>query len=709
MHLGSWRHAPGEHRSLSYREIAEPLVTYVTDMGYTHVELLPLMEHPFYGSWGYQTTGYFAPTSRYGAPGDLMELIDVLHQHGIGVILDWVPSHFPSDEHGLGFFDGTHLFEHADPRKGFHPDWNSLIFNYDRHEVRSFLLSSAHFWFDRYHIDGLRVDAVASMLYLDYSRKAGEWVPNEHGGNENLGALRFLKSLNETAVRRVPRHRHVRRGVDGVADGVAPDRRGRPRLRLQVGHGLDARHARVLRARTRSTGGTRQDELTFRAVYAFTENFTLPLSHDEVVHGKGSLLGKMPGDQWQQLANLRALFGYQYAQPGKKLLFMGDDLACDMEWDHDDQLPWAILDRPGHEGVRRWVATLNHLVAAEPGLHEVDFDPAGFEWIDASDTAASVLSFIRHPRRDAAGAPTTPAAPRGVVRGQPHPRPPTRLRHRRAPRGTLGRAGQQRRRGLRRQRVGQLRRRRRGGHAHPRATVPPAPRPATALGGLPRPRISLGWVLRRARLGYAHPQFERGSGSFRGAVGVDATTGGGEARDRVGRSGGGAPPSPSAPGRTRAHRAAPHGVVVARPRRLARAGRRLPARSRAGRGGLAPRRRDRARSRATGESHPGLRALRAGGAGRRRRTGAHRRLGPHLVPRPADLAPHGPVHPASGFAVLGRVHLHRRDARHHHRLGAARAPLRPAAAHRARPHRRHRRRRPGVVPADHDGHAHPEP
>jgi 1,4-alpha-glucan branching enzyme len=409
MHLGSWRHAIGEHRSLSYREVAEPLVAYLTDMGYTHVELLPVMEHPFYGSWGYQTTGYFAPTSRYGAPRDLMELIDALHQNGIGVILDWVPSHFPSDEHGLGFFDGTHLFEHADPRKGFHPDWNSLIFNYDRHEVRSFLLSSAHFWFDKYHADGLRVDAVASMLYLDYSRKAGEWLPNEHGGNENLGALRFLKTLNETLYAAFP-------DVATFAEeSTAWPMVSRPTDAGGLGFGFkwdmgwmhdtleyfekDPIYRRYA-----------QDELTFRAVYAFTENFTLPLSHDEVVHGKGSLLAKMPGDLWQQMANLRALVGYQYAQPGKKLLFMGDDMACDMEWDHDDQLPWAILERPEHEGVRRWVETLNHLVRTEPALHEVDFDAAGFEWIDASDSAASVLSFLRHPRRGDDGAPSTPDA-----------------------------------------------------------------------------------------------------------------------------------------------------------------------------------------------------------------------------------------------------------------------------------------------------------
>jgi 1,4-alpha-glucan branching enzyme len=408
VHLGSWRHAEG-HRSLGYRDIAEPLARYVTETGYTHVELMPVMEHPFYGSWGYQITGYFAPTSRFGTPQDFMALVDTLHQHGVGVILDWVPSHFPDDQHGLGYFDGTHLFEHADPRKGFHPDWKSLIFNYDRYEVRSFLLSSAHFWLDRYHADGLRVDAVASMLYLDYSRGPGEWVPNEHGGNENLGALRFLKKLNETVYADFP-------DIQTFAEeSTAWPMVSRPTDVGGLGFGLkwdmgwmhdtlqyferDPIHRRYA-----------QDELTFRAVYAFTENFTLPLSHDEVVHGKGSLLSKMPGDRWQQLANLRALLGYQYGQPGKKLLFMGDDMASEMEWDHDDQLPWWILERPEHEGIRRWVERLNHLVRAEPALHELDVEPAGFEWVDASDTAASVLSFLRHPRRDDRGRPVAPGA-----------------------------------------------------------------------------------------------------------------------------------------------------------------------------------------------------------------------------------------------------------------------------------------------------------
>jgi 1,4-alpha-glucan branching enzyme len=395
LHVGSWRHIGGdEHRSLNYRELAPVLADYLLDMGYTHVELLPITEYPFYGSWGYQTTGYFAPTSRFGTPDDFMYLVDVLHQHGIGVILDWVPSHFPSDEHGLGFFDGTHLFEHADPRKGRHPDWDSLIFNYDRHEVRSFLLSSARFWLDRYHLDGIRVDAVASMLYLDYSREEGEWIPNEHGGNENLGALRFLKRLNEMVYRDFPDVQTfaeestawpmVSRPVDmgGLGFGLKWDMGWmHDTLRYFEFEPIHRRH--------------HHNELTFRMVYAFTENFCLPLSHDEVVHGKGSLLTKMPGDRWQQMANLRAMFGYMYGQPGKKLLFMGNDFAQSTEWNHDAQLWWDLLEYPEHAGVQAWVRRLNQLHRSEPALHQCDFAPEGFEWIDASDEASSILSFLR--------------------------------------------------------------------------------------------------------------------------------------------------------------------------------------------------------------------------------------------------------------------------------------------------------------------------
>jgi 1,4-alpha-glucan branching enzyme len=409
LHLGSWRHAPEELRSLNYRELAPVLAEYVVAQGFTHVEMMPVTEHPFYGSWGYQCTGYFAPTSRFGSPHDFMYLVDTLHRNGIGVILDWVPSHFPSDEHGLAFFDGTHLYEHADPRKGHHPDWNSAIFNYDRFEVRSFLLSSAHFWLDRYHVDGLRVDAVASMLYLDYSRQEGEWIPNEHGGNENLGALRFLKKLNETVYRDFA-------DVQMIAEeSTAWPMVSRPIEYGGLGFGMKWDMGWMhdtLRYFEREPVYRQyhQGELTFRMIYAFTENFCLPLSHDEVVHGKGSLLAKMPGDQWQRMANLRALYGYQYGQPGKKLLFMGAELAQETEWDHDGSLPWWLLDRPAHAGVQAWVRHLNHLHRSEPALHEVDFDGAGFEWIDASDERSSVLSFLRHPRRDDDGVPVSPGA-----------------------------------------------------------------------------------------------------------------------------------------------------------------------------------------------------------------------------------------------------------------------------------------------------------
>jgi 1,4-alpha-glucan branching enzyme len=409
LHPGSWRHFPGELRSLNYRELGPALAEYAVAQGFTHVELLPVMEHPFYGSWGYQTTGYFAPTSRFGTPQDFMSLVDTLHRAGVGVILDWVPSHFPTDEHGLAFFDGTHLYEHADPRKGHHPDWNSAIFNYDRFEVRSFLLSSAHLWLDRYHVDGIRVDAVASMLYLDYSREDGEWIPNEHGGNENLGALRFLKKLNETVYADFPDTQTI------AEESTAWPMVSRPTDMGGLGFGMKWDMGWMhdtLRYLEREPVHRRyhQGELTFRMVYAFTENFCLPLSHDEVVHGKGSLLAKMPGDHWQQMANLRALYGYQFGQPGKQLLFMGAELAQETEWDHDGSLPWWLLDRPDHRGMQAWVAHLNHLHRSEPALHERDFTPDGFQWIDASDTGASVLSWLRHPARDDRGRATTDGA-----------------------------------------------------------------------------------------------------------------------------------------------------------------------------------------------------------------------------------------------------------------------------------------------------------
>lgn len=395
VHLGSWQRVPEQsHRWLSYRELAPRLTDYVTKLGFTHVELLPIMEHPFYGSWGYQTTGYFAPTSRYGTPQDFMCLIDTLHQAGIGVILDWVPSHFPTDEHGLNYFDGTHLFEHADPRQGFHPDWQSAIPNYDRHEVRSFLLSSAHYWLDRYHIDGLRVDAVASMLYLDYSRPAGEWIPNPQGGRENLGAIHFLRQLNETAYRDHP-------GIQMIAEeSTSWPSVSRPTSQGGLGFGFkwdmgwmndtltyfrkDPIHRRF-----------HHNSLTFRMLYAFTEQFMLALSHDEVVHGKGSLLGKMPGDDWQQFANLRLLLGYQYAQPGKKLLFMGMEFAQRQEWNHERSLDWHLYESAPHRGMARWVEDLNRLYRQHPALHCGDTDPGGFEWIDCNDAGSSTISLLR--------------------------------------------------------------------------------------------------------------------------------------------------------------------------------------------------------------------------------------------------------------------------------------------------------------------------
>jgi len=395
VHLGSWRRPGG--RLPGYLEIAEPLSAYVRAHGFTHVEFLPLTEHPFYGSWGYQTTGYFAPTARYGEPGDLMALIDRLHQDGIGVILDWVPAHFPADEHALGRFDGTHLYEHADPKQGFHPDWKSLIFNYGRNEVRSFLISSAAFWLDRYHADGLRVDGVASMLYLDYSRKAGEWVPNEHGGRENLAAIGFLRQLNETLYARFP-------GVQTIAEeSTAWPMVSRPTYLGGLGFGfkwdLGWMHDTLQYfARDPIHRRWHHHDLTFRMVYAFTENFELPLSHDEVVHGKGSLLGRMPGDQWQRLANLRLLLGSMTAAPGKKLLFMGAEFGQEAEWDHDGELDWAALEDPAHAGIARWVTDNNDRYRRLPALHQLDCDPAGFEWIVADAAEDSVIAFLRKGR-----------------------------------------------------------------------------------------------------------------------------------------------------------------------------------------------------------------------------------------------------------------------------------------------------------------------
>ncbi|MCX5739299.1 MAG: 1,4-alpha-glucan branching protein GlgB [Proteobacteria bacterium] len=424
LHLGSWRRVAEEgYRSLSYREMAPLLAEYARDMGFTHVELLPVMEHPFFGSWGYQTTGYFAASSCYGTPQDLMYLIDVLHQHGIGVLLDWVPSHFPTDEHGLGFFDGTHLFEHGDPRQGFHPAWGSLIFNYGRHEVRSFLLSSALYWIDVFHADGLRVDAVASMLYLDYSRKAGEWIPNEFGGRENLGAITFLRRLNEEVYRLHP-------DVHLIAEeSTSWPMVSRPTYVGGLGFGMkwdmgwmhDALAYASLDPVHRSY---HHNDLTFRMLYAFTENFVLPLSHDEVVHGKGSLLGKMPGDDWQKFANLRALYGSMWTQPGKKLLFMGCEFAQRSEWNHDASLDWSLLGSDPHRGMQRWVRDLNTLYRAEPALHELDCDPAGFAWIDCHDSTQSTLVYLRRgsstPDAVAVACNWTPVPRRGFRLGVPH-------------------------------------------------------------------------------------------------------------------------------------------------------------------------------------------------------------------------------------------------------------------------------------------------
>jgi len=401
MHLGSWkRRITGGGHSLSYRELAPQLGDYLEKLGPTHVEFLPVMDHPFFGSWGYQVTGYFAPSGNYGTPQDLMFLIDSLHQRGIGVILDWVPSHFPGDQHGLAFFDGTHLYEHADPRQGHHPEWNSQIFNYGRKEVQSFLISNALFWLDHYHADGLRVDAVASMLYLDYARKEGEWVPNSYGGRENLAAIDFLRRLNTEVYRSHPDVHTIAEESTSWPMVSRPVHLGGLGFNLKWDMGwmhdtlqymsLDPVHRRY-----------HHDKLTFRMLYAFHENFVLPLSHDEVVYGKRSLIGKMPGDNWQRFANLRLLYGYMYAQPAKKLLFMGGEFGQWNEWIHDGSLEWQLLRDPLHAGLHRWVSDLNQIYKREPALHELDCDPAGFEWIDCGDVEASVVSLMRKGRSSA--------------------------------------------------------------------------------------------------------------------------------------------------------------------------------------------------------------------------------------------------------------------------------------------------------------------
>ncbi len=398
IHLGSWRRVIEEdNRHLSYREIAPYLVEYLREMGFTHVEFLPVMEHPFYGSWGYQCIGYFAPTSRYGSPQDFMYLIDYLHQNGIGVILDWVPSHFPDDIHGLVYFDGTCLYEHADPKKGYHPEWKSYIFNYGRNEVRNFLLSSAMFWLDKYHIDGLRVDAVASMLYLDYGREDGEWIPNEYGGRENIQAIEFLRRFNEAAYSRHP-------DVQTIAEeSTAWPMVSRPTYVGGLGFGMKWNmgwmHDTLFYFSCDPIYRKyHHDQLTFGIWYAFYENFVLSLSHDEVVYGKGSLISKMPGDEWQKFANLRLLFGYIYCHPGKKLLFMGGEFGQWQEWYHEESLHWHLLEYPLHKGVKRWVQDLNFLMRNEPALHELDFKNEGFEWVDISDWEQSIISFLRKGR-----------------------------------------------------------------------------------------------------------------------------------------------------------------------------------------------------------------------------------------------------------------------------------------------------------------------
>lgn len=398
VHIGSWRRSLEDGgRFLTYRETAHYLANYIREMGFTHVELMPVTEHPFYGSWGYQTVGYFAPTSRYGTPQDFMYLVDHLHQNGIGVILDWVPSHFPSDEHGLAYFDGTCLYEHADPKRGYHPEWNSYIFNYSRNEVRAFLISSAVFWFEKYHIDAVRVDAVASMLYLDYARKGGEWLPNKYGGKEDLDAISFIKRLNEAVYGSHP-------DIQTMAEeSTSWPMVSKPVYLGGLGFGMKWNMGwmhDILKYFSKDPlyRKSHHNELTFSIWYAFSENFLLPLSHDEVVHGKGSLIGKMPGDEWQRYANLRLMFGYMYGHPGKKLLFMGGEFAQWKEWCHEESLEWHVLEYPFHRGVQKWVKDLNHLYRTEPALYELDFSVDGFEWISLHDWEQSIISFIRKGR-----------------------------------------------------------------------------------------------------------------------------------------------------------------------------------------------------------------------------------------------------------------------------------------------------------------------
>ena len=391
-HLGSW----SRQHSMNYRDLARGLAEHLVRTGFTHIELLPIMEFPFDGSWGYQSLGYFAPTSRFGTPQDFMAFVDTMHEHGIGVILDWVPSHFAVDGHGLAYFDGTHLFEHADPRQGYHPDWGSYIFNYARNEVRAFLVSSAHSWLDRYHIDGLRVDAVASMLYLDYSRREGEWIPNRYGGRENLEAVEFLRQLNASVYGRFPDVQMIAEESTAWPSVTRPTDTGGLGFGFKWDMGWMNDTLRYFSLDPIYRGFEDSHRLlTFRGIYAFTENYLLALSHDEVVHGKRSVLGKNPGDEWRRFAGLRALLGYQWSLPGKKLVFMGTELADPYEWNHEGELPFYLLDYPIHRGVMDWVSELNRVYRSTPALHVDDIRPQGFQWIEANDVSRSTLAYLR--------------------------------------------------------------------------------------------------------------------------------------------------------------------------------------------------------------------------------------------------------------------------------------------------------------------------
>jgi 1,4-alpha-glucan branching enzyme len=395
VHLGSWMRVPDDgNRALTYREIAPKLIDHVGRLGFTHVEIMPLTEHPFYGSWGYETTGYFAATARYGTPDDLMALIDALHQAGIGVLLDWVPAHFPNDAHGLAYFDGSALYEHPDRRLGFHPEWNTQVFDFGRQEVRSFLLSSALFWLEQYHVDGLRVDGVASMLYRDYSRRHGEWIPNAHGGHEYFEAVELLQRLNTAIAREQPAAVTVAEESTAWPLVTGAVERGGLGFTYKWDMGWMHDTLKYL-ARDPIHRRFHHGQLTMRGLYAWSERYVLPLSHDEVVHGKGSLLGRMAGDRWQKFASLRLLYAYMYSQPGKKLLFMGSEFGQEREWNHDASLDWHLLDDPAHRQLQLLVGELNRLYRDEPALHELDCDPAGFHWLDPDDAERSVLTYER--------------------------------------------------------------------------------------------------------------------------------------------------------------------------------------------------------------------------------------------------------------------------------------------------------------------------